>query len=43
MSDPQTLLFVAAVCFFIGTKLDSYALCGIAVGMMFWSGVLYSL
>lgn len=43
MTDPVILATVAVACAFLGTKLDSFALWGIAVGMFFWSGVLYSI
>jgi len=41
--DPLTLIIVAVALMVIGTMLDSFALWGIAVGVAFWSGVLYTI
>jgi hypothetical protein len=41
--DPLTLLFAALACFVLSLKTNSFALSGIAVGLFFWSGLLYSL
>lgn len=41
--DPVTCLVTAVVLAVAGTKIDSFALWGISVGLFFWSGVLYSI
>ena len=38
-----TLLATGVVMALAGTKFDSMALWGISIGLLFWSGVLYSI
>jgi hypothetical protein len=41
--DPLTLLFAAIGCFVLSIRTNSFSLAGIAVGLFFWSGVMYSI
>jgi uncharacterized membrane protein len=38
-----TLLAAGIVTALAGTKFDSIALWGVSIGLLFWSGVLYSI
>ena len=43
MTDPVTLALVGVVLAVLGTRLNSFALWGMSIGLLFWSGVMYSL